>query len=124
MSVPEIFFVRGKNSLSEEEILCQRKKFIVGRKIFLTEEEISFQSKKIYRRKKFLVKGKNFLSLEAIFCRKTIILVKFSVIERNVLSKEDFFSQMKNFIVTGRNLQSQEKLNFRGQNLLSEQKNF
>ena len=71
------------------------------------------------------------MSLEVIFCRRTIILVKFSVIERNVLSKEDFYSQMKKFIVTGRNLQSQEeiycrreRLHFRGQNLLSEQEFF
>ena len=96
------FLVSARNFFPEEEIFCQRKKFIVGRKIFLTEEEISFQSKKIYQRKKFLVKGKNFLSLEAIYCQKTIILVKFSVIERNVLSKEDFYSQMKKFIVIGK----------------------
>ena len=95
----------------------------------MTEEEISFQSKKNYRRKKNLVKGRNFLSHEAISCRKKIFLVKFSVIERNVLSEEDFYSQMKKFIVTGRNLQSQEeiycvreKFCFGGQNLFSKLK--
>ena len=71
-------------------------KFFVGRKKILSEEEIDFMKKflfranKIYQRKKFLVKGRNFLSQEAI-----------SVIERNVLSEEDFYNQMEKFIVTG-----------------------
>ena len=110
------FSARGRN-------LCQRKKFIVGRKLFseqkyLSEEGISCQQKK-------------FLSQEAISYWKKIFLVKFSVIERNVVLEEDFYSQMKNCIVTGRELQSQEeiycrreKFHFRRQNLLSEQELF
>ena len=48
------------------------------------------------------------MSQEAISCRKKKFLIKFYVIERNVLLEEDFYSQMKKFIVTGRNLQSQD----------------
>ena len=67
------------------------------------------------------------MSWEAISCHGKQYLVKFSVIERNVMSEEDFYIQMKKFKATGRNLQSQEeiyfrreKFRFRGQNLLSE----
>ena len=50
------------------------------------------------------------------------IFVKFSVIERNVLSEEDFYSQMKKFIVTGRNLQSQDYNNCPREKFHSEDK--
>ena len=110
------FSARGRNSLSEKEILCQRKKFFVRGRNSLSEEEIFCRKKKILDKGRNLfseqtefIRGRNFLSKEEISCRKEIFLFKFPVIERNVLSEEDFCNQMKKFTVTGRNLQAQEK---------------
>ena len=85
---------------SEEGIYCQRKKFVVLRRNFLTEEETSWQ------RKKFSVWGRNYLSEQEIsFWRK-----KFLVRVRNFLSKEGISCQRKEFVYRGRNFLSEEEI--------------
>ena len=122
----EIFHVTGGNFLSQEEISCHKKKFLVTGRNILWLEESCFGMKKFpvtqeisCDRKKFPVTGRNFLWGEEtsvagsnfllegeISCHKKIAQMKF------FMSQEEISCHKKKLIVTERNCLWQEEFSF------------
>ena len=85
------------HDLLQEEISCQKKKYLVARKIFMLHK--IFFMPIFPHRKYFLVTGRNFFTLEVISCQRK----KFLVIGRIFLSKEDIPFHRLKFLVMGKN---------------------